>query len=125
MNPPNEPDSLNPPKPDAQARRFDDFWKAYPRKEGKAQALKSWKRQKLDSIADEIIADVKARLEDPGQWKGKGKQYLPHGSTFVYQRRWEDEWSPSADPAALPRETDEDLKAAQAKAERKAATWTS
>lgn len=99
LNLTNEPDSSN-----AHTERFDDFWTAYPRKEGKQRALKYWKRQKLDSEADRIIADVKARLADPGQWKGTKQKHIPHGSTYVNERRWEDEWQPEAGSGRLERE---------------------
>jgi len=121
INLPIEPDPLNLPK--ASAGRFDEIWTAYPRKEGKAEALKTWKREKLDQHADKILADIQARLEDPGQWKGKDQEFIPYGSTYVNQRRWEDEWKPSTSAGTLPRETDEDIEAAHVEAQRKAATW--
>lgn len=122
LKPPNETDSLKPPN---RAERFGAFWTAYPRKEGKAKALKIWQRDKLDSQADQILADIQARLADPGQWKGKDKQYIPHGSTYLNNRRWEDEWKPSGSAARLPRDTPEDIEAANAEAERKLAQWNS
>lgn len=108
------------PNPDAQARRFDDFWTAYPRKEGKQRALKYWKRQKLDSEADAIIADVKARLSDPGQWKGKKQKHIPFGSTYVHERRWGDEWQPEAGSGRLEREDPDEAEQANAEAAKEA-----
>lgn len=71
---------------------FDDFWSAYPRKVSKQTALKSWKSGKLAKIADQIIADVKHRCDT--EWKGQSVQYIPHPSTYLNQRRWEDETPP-------------------------------
>lgn len=72
---------------------FQNFWKAYPRKEAKAAADKVWKRRKLDRIADQIIADVVARVADPGQWRDV--KFIPLPTTYLNQRRWEDEWKPA------------------------------
>jgi len=51
-----------PPKPPLGViGRFDDFWTAWPegdRKQDKAKCAKKWKAQKLDSVADLILADI-------------------------------------------------------------------
>jgi hypothetical protein len=72
----------------AAPKRFNDFWHAYPVKKGKADALKTWNRLKLDKIADTIIADVEARKVQDRQWLDG---YAPHGSTYVNARGWEDD----------------------------------
>ena len=67
--------------------RFPEFWGEYPNKRGKAVAAKAWKRKRLDKIADKIIADVQARkMRDP-KWRDG---YIPDGSTYVNQERWQD-----------------------------------
>lgn len=71
---------------------FDAFWKVYPRKVSKQTALKAWKAAKADRIVDEIIADVQRRCET--EWKGEEMQYIPHPTTYIHQRRWEDETPP-------------------------------
>ena len=69
---------------------FDDFWKVYPRHVAKQNALKSWKALKPnDELLQAILADVNRRLG--GEWRGKDMQYIPHPSTYLNQRRWEDE----------------------------------
>lgn len=70
-----------------QAARFDEFWAAYPVKKGRADALAKWKARGLDAIADQIIADVRARQLRDRQWLAG---YIPHGSTYVNGRGWED-----------------------------------
>ena len=71
-----------------QAARFAEFWAAYPVKKGKADALKSWTRRGLDAIADRILADVEARKVRDRQWLDG---FIPHGSTYVNGRGWEDD----------------------------------
>lgn len=69
------------------AARFDDFWSVYPVKKGRATAERKWTAAKLDAIADTIIADVKRRMAEDRQWR---EGYIPHGSTYVNGRGWED-----------------------------------
>lgn len=73
--------------------RFDEFWKLYPRKEGKAKAARVWKSRRLDNLADLILKDVAARVSDRTMWADP--KYIPHPTTYLNQRRWEDEWRPA------------------------------
>lgn len=66
---------------------FDRWWDVYDKKVKKKQAKAIWKRRKLDRIADEIIADTKARHELDKSWKAG---YQPHPTTYLNGDRWED-----------------------------------
>lgn len=94
-----------PSSADSGAERFDDFWKAYPRKAGsKQKARASWVRQQLDSRADSIIANVVDRAANDQQWTNP--TYIPHPTTFLNQERWNDEWTPATKrPSAADRFT--------------------
>ena len=66
---------------------FDKFWTLYPRKVAKLSAQRSWKRltnKNIDSI-------FKVLHEHLIRWKFKDIQFVPHASTWINQRRWEDE----------------------------------
>jgi hypothetical protein len=66
---------------------FNRFWKEYPRKEAKATAISAWNKLNVDDImANTIIEGVKYYKQSK-QWQDK--QYIPHPSTFLNQRRWE------------------------------------
>lgn len=79
----------------APADRFDEFWAAYPRKEGsKEKARKSWARQSLDSIADVILADIAKRKQSHPSWHER--RFILHPTTYLNGQRWEDEWEPAA-----------------------------
>ena len=94
------PSSLPPIKAFAQqAERFDEFWAEYPRKKGKAEAEKKWKREKYNAIADQIIADVKQRKTMDWDWIRDGGQYIPYGSTYVNNKGWLDEMKQGPPPA--------------------------
>ncbi|MGH8659848.1 MAG: helix-turn-helix domain-containing protein [Gammaproteobacteria bacterium] len=72
---------------------FDQFWKRYPRKEGKKKALEVWTRKKLESRekATPIILDVIKRASEHKPWIDG---YIPHASTYLNGERWDDEISP-------------------------------
>lgn len=86
-------DTRTSPRQGAECARFDDFWAVYPRKVKKLDALKAWKSEKLESIADKIIEDVKLRCDT--EWKGQDMHYILHPTTYLHQRRWEDETAPT------------------------------
>lgn len=86
------PDSLttSPAAPDS-AELFSRFWKLYPRKVGKDKAEKAWAKIKLTQpLFDEIIAALAKHSVTPGWTKDNG-QFIPHASTWLNGKRWEDE----------------------------------
>jgi hypothetical protein len=64
---------------------FKDFWDAYPRKTAKGSAEKAWAKAILRTSGSEIIQIVK-RVKWPDD-----PEFVPHPSTWLNQRRWEDE----------------------------------
>lgn len=68
---------------------FLQFWQEYPRKVGKGAAYRSWLKIKGIKKSD-IIEAVKSQREQE-QWKKDNGQYIPHPTTWLNQRRWEDE----------------------------------
>jgi hypothetical protein len=70
--------------------KFEKFWSAYPRRVAKAKARTSWKRQNLDVLADVIMQDLAMRTALDNQWHAENS-FVPHASTYLNQRRWEDE----------------------------------
>lgn len=70
---------------------FDVFWKAYPRKVGKGAAEKSWLRLKpTEELRTVILKAIEIHKSSNGWTKDNG-DYIPHPSTWLNQRRWEDE----------------------------------
>lgn len=67
--------------------RFDEFWKLYPRKVAKPNALKVWLRIKPD---DELLTSIIDAVKRQGLYD-KEIQFVPHPATWLNQRRWEDE----------------------------------
>ena len=69
---------------------FEAFWKAYPRKEGKAKALDCWRRQNLSAIQAKVINHLLV-TKSTDQWTKDGGRFVPWGSTYLSQRRYLDE----------------------------------
>ncbi|MGN0614203.1 MAG: DUF6291 domain-containing protein [Porcipelethomonas sp.] len=70
---------------------FEDFWKAYPKKVSKANALKAWNKLKPD---DNIVREILSALEkqkQSSQWQKDNGQFIPYPATWLNGRRWEDE----------------------------------
>lgn len=63
------------------------FWKAYPRHDGKFKAAQAFDKAGGD---EELLGKIVAALEwQKPAWTDP--QYIPHATTYLNQRRWEDE----------------------------------
>ena len=70
---------------------FSQFWDFYPRKAGKESARKAWdKLQPNEELMTLIANNIQERI-DKGEWRKDNKSYILHASTFLNQKRWEDE----------------------------------
>jgi uncharacterized protein YdaU (DUF1376 family) len=67
--------------------RFDIFWKQYPRKVAKPNALKAWNRIKPD---DDVLKKMLAAINHQGL-SSREIQFVPHPATWLNAQRWEDE----------------------------------
>lgn len=77
---------------------FAVFWQAYPRRRGKADALKAWKALKPDAaLVEQILAAVAFARESP-DWRREGGQFIPYPATWLRRRGWEDELEPDIEP---------------------------
>lgn len=92
------PDQGDPPpnpqtetKPDAQARRFAEFWKEYPKKVGKKAAEKSWQKLRPDAELFERIMQAVTAAKSSEQWNRENGRFIPNPSTWINQGRWDDE----------------------------------
>lgn len=75
------------------ANRFDEFWKAYPRKVGKQKAITKYKAAVKRAESEQQIIDGAQRLrEDPN----REDQYTPHPTTWLERNGWEDDPIPRA-----------------------------
>ena len=88
-----KPDNKHTPRKGAKSvftDGFDEFWAVYPKKDAKQAAEKAWLKLKPDDdLKQAIIAGV--RRDADGRWKDAERRYIPNPSTYLNQRRWEDE----------------------------------
>lgn len=73
---------------------FEELWKSYPNKQGKAEALKKYQKLiKEEKATKEQIADGIKRYIEYIKATGTTKEYIKHGSTFFNQECWNDDFS--------------------------------
>lgn len=70
----------------AGALHFATFWSAYPRKESKAKAEQLWVQKNCDAH----LALILQHIEDMKMTRQWQEGFIPHASTYLGQRRWED-----------------------------------
>lgn len=89
-------------KEESISSNFDSFWQAYPKKQSRQLAQKSW-----DKIApsEELQSTILSALDCQKvseQWQQDNGKYIPLASTWLNQRRWEDETAPEVNqPVSL------------------------
>ena len=69
---------------------FDRFWEAYPRKEGKPKALRTFEKLKITvETLKQILAELErqSKLKD---WKHISTKYIPLAQTWLNRRDWEE-----------------------------------
>lgn len=96
---------VNTPSPAPRSRMFDQFWDHYPRKVGKDDARKAYKRA-CSKVSDEgIILDGACRLAaDPNL---PDKQFIPHPATWLNRGGWDDEALPDRHLQSVPARNDD------------------
>lgn len=98
----------NPPKaPQGAAwepEMFERFWKLYPRKKDRAKALRAWDKLKADrKLMQTMSAALKAQMATE-EWQRDNGRAIPYPSTWINNRRWEDELEEPMAAAEPPRE---------------------
>jgi len=75
----------------AEADGFEAFWSAYPRKVKKHAALAEFAKLAPDAkLQESMLAAIEAARKSD-DWTKEGGQFIPHPSTWLHGRRWEDE----------------------------------
>jgi len=80
--------------------KFAAFWKAYPKKKGKTDALKAFKKLKpTQDMLDQMLAAIEKQKKSD-QWQREHGQYIPYPAKWLKHGQWEDEVEVS-----IPRDT--------------------
>lgn len=73
------------------ASAFDAFWSAYPKKVSKGQAEKVFAKINPDDNLQAQMLESLARAKKRPDWIKDGGQFIPHPSTWLNAKGWEDE----------------------------------
>lgn len=77
---------------------FEAFWAVYPRKDAKVAAWAAWQRAKVaPEDLERILGAVRSKAATP-DWTKEGGRYVPLPTTYLNQRRWEDQGTAVKDP---------------------------
>lgn len=72
---------------------FDNFWDAYPRKDGKAKAEKAY-RTACREVSSRVLFLAAIELAKWHQIEGTDTKFIPHAATWLNGKRWTDERPP-------------------------------
>jgi hypothetical protein len=81
---------------------FSIFWKAYPRKDSKVPAQKAFEKVCATPDQLQVLLAAIERFKSSEQWLRDAGKYIPFASTWLNQRRWEDETTPAPGPRGNP-----------------------
>jgi hypothetical protein len=71
--------------------KFFLFWKEYPKKVAKPDALKAWNKLDIDNgTFDKIMLSLE-KQKNSKDWLKDDGQYIPHPASWLNKHRWEDE----------------------------------
>lgn len=79
-----------PLKDEAEAT-FDDFWKEYPKKIGRLQALEVWK---AESFNEEEVMEGLKRWKDSKQWEQEDGRFIPRAWRWLKEKHYLDHPQP-------------------------------
>lgn len=88
------PAAATPPDP---LDRFEDFWKAYPRRTAKGTARKAWPAAVRAAGSPQVIVTGAERFATECATAKREPKFIPHPATWLRAERWGDE------PEAAPR----------------------
>lgn len=70
---------------------FGRFWDSYPKKVGKQEAIKAFKKIKRPgSLINKMIETIE-RYKNSEQWNAENGQFIPNPATWLNRGQWEDE----------------------------------
>lgn len=79
---------------------FGLFWDAYPRKVGKHKALAAWSKLAPNDLLVSAILNALLWQRRQSGWLKDSGEFVPHPSTWINGRRWEDK--PATGTSSLP-----------------------
>ena len=71
--------------------RFELFWKEYPRKVNKFKTEEWFNKNNLTDEQFNLIITKLKKYKDTTDWKKDNGKYIPYPTTWLNQKRWEDD----------------------------------
>ncbi len=87
---PKEEQTLLVSKLTAIPKGFEEFWLAYPKKVGRGAAEKAWAKARINGHLSEVL-DALGKQKRTQQWTCEQGKFIPHPSTWINERRWQDD----------------------------------
>lgn len=66
---------------------FRSFWSVYPKRVGKGEAFRAWRKAKCEEVSEVVVQAVREQLPYLNR---EGGEFTPLPATWLKQRRWED-----------------------------------
>lgn len=76
----------------AREEEFDLFWRAYPKKRNKADALSAF--LKIKGVSVQTILDAIERLKSCPEWQEQNGRFIPYPAKWLEKGGWNDEIAP-------------------------------
>lgn len=70
---------------------FLQLWECYPKKTGKGKAYETFNKIGVDELLLKKMIDAVNAIKNTWDWQKENKRYVPMLTTWLNQRRWEDE----------------------------------
>lgn len=87
----NEPKALGEPEEKIWEKQFKLFYEKYPKKVKKQDTKKWFEKNKPSNELFSFILDKLEQFRASNDWQKDGGQYIPYPTTWLNQKRWEDE----------------------------------
>lgn len=81
---------------------FENLWGLYPKKQGKADAYKHYRKARKSGTTYEEVGQGIQAYVNYIQATQTDMQYVKMGSTFFSQKSWQDDWTPPRQKSANP-----------------------
>lgn len=69
---------------------FERFWKLYPKKKSRKDALKAWSKLQPDADLQAVMLTALANHCASRDWAKEGGQFIPNAATWLNGERWHD-----------------------------------
>ncbi|VVO24314.1 helix-turn-helix domain-containing protein [Pseudomonas fluorescens] len=74
---------------------FEQFWKLYPKKRGRKDAVKAWAKLKPNEELHQTMITALGSHRASEDWTKDQGRYIPNASTWINGERWTDELKPA------------------------------